>query len=500
METTVPETVAAIDLGSNSFHLILARATDDGFNVIDREREMVRLAEGLDEHRCLSEAVQQRALECLQRFGQIVRQLPEGAVRVVGTNTLRSAHNSHVFLQQAAEALGHPVEVVSGVEEARLLYLGVAQSLASEGEQRLVVDIGGGSTELIIGRGFQPRMLDSLYMGCVSFSRQFFLDGKITRKRIKRAELAALSELETVETRYRRRGWETAIGASGSIRAIGKIVSQMNDSHSGIEARDLDTLVDLAVDAGHIDNLKLKGLSKERLPVFMGGLVVLKAVFGALGMEHMKTADGALREGLLYDLLGRIHHEDVRERSVDALVQRYDVDTEQAARVETTAMDFFRQVSKDWQLNRSDFRDLLVWAANLHEIGIAIAHNQYHKHGAYVLMNADLPGFSRQEQHELGLLVRGHRRKFPLSEFDLQDRERRSELLRLCVLLRLAVVLHRGRRTEALPVIDLSVNDKKINLRFPTDWLERHALTTADLEQEAEFLKGVGYILKPGSI
>jgi exopolyphosphatase/guanosine-5'-triphosphate,3'-diphosphate pyrophosphatase len=496
VQDTLPATIAAIDLGSNSFHLILARTTDEGFNVIDREREMVRLAEGLDADRNLSPEVQARALDCLQRFGQLIRELPPGAVRIVGTNTLRSAHNSTAFLRRATKELGHPVEIVSGIEEARLIYLGVAQSIADQGQQRLVVDIGGGSTELIIGKGFQPRLMESLYMGCVSFSRRFFPDGKITRKRIKRAGLAALSELETVETRYRKAGWDSVIGASGTIRAIGKIVALMTENHAGIRASDLETLTELIIDAGHIDNVKIKGLSRERAPVFPGGLVVLKSVFDSLAIEVMSVADGALREGLLYDLLGRIHHEDARTRSVDALMVRYTVDTDQVARVETTAFELFDQIKQAWDLEQHDSQALLSWASGLHEIGMAIAHNQYHKHGAYIISNADLPGFSKQQQVELGLLVRAHRRKFPVAEFDKVNEELRQLLTRLAVLLRIAVVLHRGRRTDPLPEIALSVEANNLRLGFADNWLEKHALTAADLEQEAAYLKAVGYTLE----
>lgn len=482
------EPFVAIDLGSNSFHMIVARVHNGQIKIVDRLREMVRLAAGLDKRRTIRPEVQQRALDCLSRFGQRIADAHSSNVRAVGTNTLRSARNSSVFLSYAEQALGHPIEIISGVEEARLIYLGVAHSVAASDNRRLVVDIGGGSTELIIGQRFEPMCLESLYMGCVSMSEAYFRDGRITRKRIRRAEIAARVELEHVETRYRELGWEEAIGASGTIRAVHNVVKQAGWSEHGITLQSLRQLLDTLLGAGSIEACKLAGLDPERAPVFPGGVVVLLAVFEALGIERMAVADGALREGLLYDLLGRIRHEDVRDRSVRALAERYHVSTEQADRVAATARRCLAQVSNEWKLNEDDAQ-ALSWAARLHEIGLDIAHSGYHKHGAYIIGNAELAGFSRQEQQFLAALVHGHRRKFPVAVFKTLPGRDTQRAERLAVLLRLAVMLHRSHSANALPDMTLNASKRALDIHFPPGWLEEHPLTQADLEQEARNLK-----------
>jgi len=487
--STPTDTVAAVDLGSNSFHMIVARPNDTELVVVDRLREMVRLAAGLDGHRRLDEAAQRRALGCLERFGQRLREMPPGSVRAVGTNTLRSARNAGGFLEAAEQALGHPIELISGVEEARLIYLGVAQSTPGNTGPRLVMDIGGGSTELIIGEGFEPRRMESLYMGCVSMSQRHFPDGTISAKRWQRALLAARQELEPLETGYRHLGWEEAIGASGTIRAVRSVVQAAGWSATGISREALERLADALLKAGHVDKLKLAGLSAERAPVFPGGLAVLLATFQSLGLEQMRVSDGALREGLLYDLLGRIRHEDVRNRSVESLAARYHVDTEQGVRVARTAAYALEQAAAAWDLEGDESTRWLGWAAQLHEIGLDIAHSQYHKHGAYILENADLAGFSRQEQRVLAALVRLHRRRFAADVLaDLPD-DWRQPVTYLAILLRLSVVLHRSRSTAALPAFELAASEKALRLRFPDGWLDEHPLTRADLEQEAGYLK-----------
>jgi len=493
---TSHDPIAAIDLGSNSFHMIVARPKNGGLHVLDRLREMVRLAAGLDEERRLDPQVMERALECLARFGQRLSHLPPGNVRAVGTNTLRSARNANHFLAAAEEALGHPIEIISGVEEARLIFLGVAHSMADDGKQRLVVDIGGGSTELITGVHFEPSRMESLYMGCVSMSRRHFADGRITRKAVRAAELAARLELEPHESHFRGAGWEEVVGASGTIRTIDRVARENGWGEDGITPDALRKMVEAMLKAGHVDRLKLPGLSAKRRPVFPGGLMVLLATFEALGIERMQVADGALREGLLYDHMGRIRHEDVRARTVESLGATYHVDGAQAERVTNTAAAALRQVSQGWSLQDSDYRPMLGWAAALHEVGLAIAHNQYQKHGAYILANADMPGFSQQEQRILAALVRSHRRKFPDALFTELPRSWHDPARRLAILLRLAAVLHRSRNPAPLPPFQLTAPDAKtLVLQLPPGWLDDHPLTCADLEQEAAYLTGVGFRL-----
>jgi len=491
---SLPETVAAVDLGSTSFHLIVARPHSDQLVIVDRLREMVQLASGLDSSRRLSLESRERALECLRRFGERVRHLPRERIRAVGTNTLRSAKNARRFLTEARAALGHYIETISGIEEARLIFLGVTQSLPDPGLRRLVLDIGGGSTELIVGEAMQPILMESLYLGCVTVSRRWFEDGAITSGRWRKAELAALQELEPFQGRYRKAGWEQAVGASGTVRAVDAVVRSQEWSRDGITMKSLKKLRDALLKAGKVNGLE--GISAERAPVFPGGVVLLLSAFEALGIETMQTSEGALREGLLHDLLGRIGDKDVRTRSVTSLADRFHVDREQAGRVERTALALLSQAEGAWDLGSRNCRQLVSWAALLHEIGLDIAHQQYHKHGQYIIAEADLPGFSRDEQRVLALLVRAHRRRFPESLLRDLPSPWGDAAGKLAVLLRLAVALHRSRSPEPLPELSLPVEETKIRLRLPERWLDERPLTRADLDSEASLLAEAGFTLE----
>ncbi len=486
--------VAAVDLGSNSFHMVVMQLSDGRLQVVDKIKESIRMAAGLGDDNRLSQEAMDRAVDCLQRFGQRLQDMPRGSVRIVGTNTLRKAKNSEEFLARAEEAVGHPIDIISGYEEARLIYLGVSHSLEDDSKRRLVMDIGGGSTEFILGRHFKPKKAESLHMGCVVFSKKYFKKGNIDLRSMHKAELAALMELETIEKRYRKIGWESAIGASGTILAINNVVTAQGWSNDGITPEALSKLKKYLIDAEHVDNIKLEGLASDRTAIFPGGVAILSASFKSLKIDRMVVSDGALREGAIYDLLGRIRKEDVREGTVETLEQHYRINTEQADRVEIKALAFLKQANKNWKLD--DNQQQLRWAARLHEIGTAIAYSQYHKHGHYLLSNLDMPGFSRHDQQLLATIVRGHRRKFPQLEIDLLPKPHRSTAERLCVLLRLAVVLHRSQSDVELPAIKLNVEQKKIKLEFPEGWLEEHPLTKADLEQESDYLTAAGFHLK----
>ncbi|MCB1734784.1 MAG: exopolyphosphatase [Gammaproteobacteria bacterium] len=492
-----PDTVAAVDLGSNSFHLIVARVVDGQVQIIDRVREMVRLAAGLDETKLIADDAQERAIACLERFGQRLSDMPRGSVRAVGTNTLRAARNGEQFRRRAQAALGHPIEVIAGREEARLIYLGVAQGLQADDERRLVVDIGGGSTELIVGEGFKTVMRESVHMGCVSTSVKRFSNGEITARDMSRAILDARLELRPIQQAYLNSGWHLAIGSSGSIKSIGSICREAGLSEDGsITLEAMHTIRNHLVEAGHVDKINLPGLSDERRPVFAGGFAVLMGVFEAIGVQRMQVSKEALREGLLYDLLGRIRHEDARERTVNAIAKRFSVDVGQAERVARTAQSHLDRVGTEWGLDPVGDRDILRWAATLHELGLAVSHTQYHKHGGYLLAHADLSGFSRQDQRVLAALVRGHRRKFPLEAFEALPEPLQESARRLCLLLRLAVVLHRERSDRDDVEYALSVEDNKLRLSFPEGWLDERPLTAADLKQEASRVKAAGYRLK----
>ena len=493
-----PDTVATIDLGSNSFHMIVARVTDGDFQVIDKLREMVRLGAGLDDNKNLTPDAEERALACLARFGQRVRNLPPGSVRAVGTNTLRQVRDSGQFLRKAEEKLGHPIEIIAGREEARLVYLGVAHGLAAGDERRLVVDIGGGSTELIVGDGFTPKHRESLHMGCVSMSRWHFGSGKITQEKMRAAELRGALEIRPVKNEYRGAGWEIAIGSSGTIKAIRDVVVEAgwSDPRDGITYSALKKLRNALIKAGHIDKLDLPGLSTERHPVFPGGVAVLHSVFKALKIERMQVSDRALREGLIYEMLGRIHHEDVRENTVKALCRRYDIDMEHAGRVETTARALFAQVAGEWGLTAGEYTSMLAWAAKLHECGLTVSHSQFQKHGAYLVANSDLAGFTRQEQMVLASLIRGHRRKFPVDVFEELPKDLRRCAMRLCVLLRLSALLHRSRSSTIQVMALLKADDDDLELQFPDGWLETNTLSRTELEQESKRIKAAGFKLK----
>jgi exopolyphosphatase/guanosine-5'-triphosphate,3'-diphosphate pyrophosphatase len=499
MSTTkqhLPETVAAIDLGSNSFHMIVARLEESGtLSVIDRLRENVRLGGGLDNKGKINEAAQERAFECLETFAQRIRDLPQSAVRVAGTNTLRVAKNSRAFVEQAEEILNHPIEIIAGREEARLIYLGVAHGLATKEGKRLVVDIGGGSTEFIIGRGMKPLRRESLYTGCVSSSRRFFNNGEISKKAMKAAVLEASLTLFPQAPDFKAGRWEEAIGCSGTIKAIANIVHEEGWCVDGISYKSLQKLQDALIDAGHEDNLKLAGLSESRKPVIAGGLSVLLAIFKTLNIEHMHVSDQSMREGLLYDLVGRITHQDVRDATVEAAMSRWGVDVEQARRITSTVENLCRKVCEQWSVDIEQLAPLLRWASMLHEIGLQVSHNNYHKHGAYILQNADMQGFSRQEQALLAALVLSHRSKFRVDAFKQLMKPFVKPGKRMCVLLRLAVLLHRGRTSQTIPDIDINIDNKNINLSFPAHWLDEHSMTLADLIKEIDYLDRAGYKL-----
>ncbi|MEJ2694772.1 MAG: exopolyphosphatase [Candidatus Thiodiazotropha sp.] len=454
------EAIAAIDLGSNSFHLIVVKVNDGHLQVIDRLRETVRLGEGLTHDKRLDPVVAERALACLKRFSQRLRPLPRENIRAVGTNTLRQIHPADNFIDQAEKALNHPIDIIAGREEARLVSLGVAHGLAAGEALRLVVDIGGGSTELIIGQGFTPHQRESLFMGCVSISRRFFGDGRIDEQSMREAELACALLIRPVRKLFSEGGWREAIGSSGTIKSIRNLVIEQGWSESGITRESLETLASHLIEVGHIDRLTLKGLPEERKPVFVGGVAVLLAVFRYIGIQKMQVSDEALREGLIYDMIGRSQHEDARERTVNSLVTRYGIDEAQADRVEASALALFDQVVRPWRMQDPHYPAMLRWAARLHEAGLTVSHSGFHKHGAYLVGNSDLSGFSRQEQQVLAALIRGHRRKFPSSVFAALPREVINYSKQLCILLRLSVLSHRARSPVIKPMARLEAEQK----------------------------------------
>lgn len=489
------ETYAAVDLGSNSFHLVVARREHGELRYIDRIRDMVRLAGGLDKNGYLDLEVQERALECLARFGQRLRGIPNENIRAVGTQSLRRMRNANAFLMISETALGCPVDIIAGREEARLVYLGVSQGVAGHDERRLVIDIGGGSTELVIGEGLQPLELESLQFGCVSATQWYFGKGKITRRKFDRAQRAVMTEMQELQSRYRRLGWTTAIGSSGTIRAAAAICTQRGYSEERITRSALKQLKEEMLAFRSISDVDLPGLSERRREVFIGGLVVLSACFEALDIEELKISPYALREGLLYDLLGRLEDQDPRAKTVQAFKARYGVNEEQAARVQSVAALLFESIAQQ-DLRPRAHGQLLAWAADLHEVGLSVSHSHYQRHSGYLVEESDMAGFSQQEQAFLGNLVRYHRREIP-EGYAANLPTRLHEPLRLLLLcLRLAIVFCRTRDDTAMPEMDIERDGHHVILRIKPAWAMAHPLTITDLESEREHQRVTGLYLE----
>lgn len=490
-----PELVAAVDLGSNSFHMIVCSVQNGQLKTLDRLRDMVRLASGLNEKNILDEATQERALACLQRFGQRIQDFPESNVRIVGTNTLRTAKNAKQFILKAEQAIGYPIHIISGIEEARLIYQGVAHSLQTNANRRLVMDIGGGSTEYIIGTNSDPAQKESLRMGCVTVSNRFFTDGAISVQRFQKALIFVNQQLNTYKDLFTHNQWDEAIGASGSIRSIRKVLLAAEWSQGGITMEGLEKLKQHALNCKHVSELNLPDLNPERIPVFMGGLVILYTTFKTLDIDKMSVSDGALREGLIYDYLGRMFNHDVRSDTVRLLAEHYHTDTRQTELINSTIDAMFEQVSPFLGPQCKIMRQYLNWAVELHEIGRNIAHSQYHKHGAYIIKHGDLAGFSQQDQTLLSTLVLAHRRKIPLKNIKHLPAPWNKIAIYMVMILRLAVLLQRNRSNTATPDFKITLQQKNISLLFPENWLDSAPLTQADLNQEAEYLVKAGVTL-----
>lgn len=494
------ELLAAIDMGSNSFHLAIARLDHGEVRKVASMSEKVQLAAGLDENNYLSDAAQQRGLECLSRFvGRLAAVTPD-RLRIVATNALRQAENSQEFMQRAADILPKPIEIIAGREEARLIYLGVSHTMANGG-RRLVVDIGGGSTEFIIGEEFEPIHTESLQMGCVAYTKAFFADGCITAKAFDKAVAAAKKEIRAIASTYQATGWDTVVGSSGTIKACKQVLVTLglSDAQENILYEGLQVLKDRLIKFGDVKEIDFEGLREDRRAVLPAGLAILWAIFEVLGIDKMAYSDGALREGVMYDLLGRFRHEDIRDRSVQAMMARYYVDTRQAERVVSTTKQLFEQVATALELD-ADSGDLLRRAAYLHEIGLAISHGGYHRHGAYLLQHSDIPGFSQIDQTSLSLLVGSHRRKLKAEQQDIILKAGGDKLLYLCLLLRLAVLVHHGRTDQSQPTIKLSIHSNNSwNLQFNDpikDHTQPNLLLLTDIQEEQQQFEHWGISLK----
>ncbi|RXJ73155.1 exopolyphosphatase [Veronia nyctiphanis] len=497
IETTTterPREIAAIDLGSNSFHMVVARVVGQGLQIVSRHKQRVRLGAGLDAQNNLDNASITRGVECLAMFSERLKGFDPENVRVAATHTLRQAANAHVFLKRAETVFPYPIEVIPGEEEARLIYLGVSHTQPGEGK-RLIVDIGGGSTELVIGSEFEPSQLTSKHMGCVSYNQRYFQKGKITPKNFAAAELSAEGKLESIAQNYIKKGWDSAVGSSGTIKAIKEVIISMGFDDGEITKKRLELIIEKLLVFKYVDEIKLPGLPEERIPVFAAGVAILSGVFRALKIEKMVFSDAALREGLLYEMEDRFQHSDIRGRTAGDLASRYHVDLEHAARVQLMASDLYAQCEPNPSTKKAELGVLLNWAALLHEVGLSISHSGFHKHSAYILQNTNLPGFNQEQQTVLVSLTRFHRKSLKLHEMPELVLFKPKQLHPLIRAIRLACVLNVQRTDEPLPDVTLDADDKDWTLTFPSGWLSDNRLLAADLETEQDYWTSAGWSL-----
>lgn len=487
-----PQEIAAIDLGSNSFHMIIARVVNGALQVLSRLKQRVHLADGLDSQNQLSEEAIQRGLDCLALFAERLQGVSVENVCIVGTHTLRQAMNAQEFVKRAAQVISYPIEIISGNEEARLIYMGVAHTQPEKG-RKLVIDIGGGSTETIIGEDFEPLLLESRRMGCVSFAQQFFPDGKITKETFQRARLEATQKLESMAWQYRIKGWQSALGASGTIKAISEVLIGLGEKDGLITPERLEMLRQKTLKFKKFKDLSLTGLSEERKQVFVPGLAILCGIFDALAIKQLRLSDGALREGVLYEMEGRFRHQDIRSRTALSLAEHYNIDQEQAQRVRQTVQELYGQWKKqNSKLVHPQLEALLNWAAMLYEVGLSINHAGMQRHSAYILQNSNLPGFNQEQQILLATLVRFHRKSVKLDELPRLNLFKRKQYLPLIQILRLSTLLNNQRQATTPPQsLQLETNNFHWTLRFPAGYLQQNMLVQLDIEDEQAYWQGV---------
>ncbi|CAH0204784.1 exopolyphosphatase [bacteria symbiont BFo1 of Frankliniella occidentalis] len=486
--TPKPQEFAAIDLGSNSFHMVIARVVDGAMQVLGRLKQRVHLADGLDSNNVLSEEAIERGLTCLALFAERLQGFSPANVTIVGTHTLRQAVNAEDFLQRAADVIPYPIEVISGHEEARLIFMGVEHTQPEKG-RKLVIDIGGGSTELVIGEDFEPKLVESRRMGCVSFANLYFPGGAISKENFRRARLAAVQKLETLAWQYRLMGWQYALGASGTIKATCEVLQAMGEKDKLITPERLEKLYDEVIKHKSFDALSLPGLSEERKGVFVPGLAILCGVFDALAIRELRLSDGALREGVLYEMEGRFRHQDIRSRTAQSLANHYAIDSDQARRVlETTELLYNQWRDQNSKQANPQLDALLKWAAMLHEVGLTINHSGMQRHSAYILQNTNMPGFNQDQQTLLATLVRYHRKAVKVDEMPRLTLFKRKQFLPLVFLLRLGTLLNNQRQATSKPEdLKLETDEGHWTLTFPRDYFSQNNLVQLDLEREQTY-------------
>ncbi|MCG8709313.1 exopolyphosphatase [Brenneria sp. 4F2] len=487
-----PQEFAAVDLGSNSFHMVIARVVNGALQVLSRLKQRVYLADGLDNQNMLSEEAMERGLSCLALFAERLQGFSALNVSIVGTHALRQAANAQEFLRRAADIMPYPIEIISGHEEARLIFMGVEHTQPEKG-RKLVIDIGGGSTELVIGEDFEPMLIESRRMGCVSFAQQFFPNGEISESNFKRARLAAAQKLETLSWEYRIYGWEYALGASGTIKATHEILLEMGKKDGLITPGRLEMLREQILQFKSFKSLSLPGLPEDRQSVLVPGVAILCGIFDALSIKELRLSDGALREGVLYEMEGRFRHQDIRIRTAQSLASHYNIDREQAGRVlETTERLYAQWAKQNAGLVHPQLEAILNWASMLHEVGLGINQSGMHRHSAYILQNTNLPGFNQEQQLLLSLIVRLHRKAIKLEELPRLNLFKKKQYLPMVQLLRLATLLNNQRQATTTPeTLRLNTDDNHWTLIFPHGFFSQNTLVQLDLEREQEYWQDV---------
>jgi len=485
---------AVIDLGSNSFHMLMVKVVGGSVQVIGRVKRKVRLASGLNDSLVLNKKAMTRGWECLALFAERLQDIPATNIRIVGTATLRLARNVQTFLTEAEKILGHPIHIISGEEEARLIYLGVAHTSACDAN-RLVIDIGGASTELVVGRAFIPIALASLNMGCVTYLDRYFADRLLSEDNFNKAIAAAEAETNRIIQQFSAIGWQIAVGASGTVQAMQEIlVAQGLDEV--ITLPRLETIMQQAIACGQIEKLELVGLAQERVQVFASGLAILIGLFRSLHIKGMTLSGGALREGILYGMLPQLQHDDVRSRTIASLMVRYYIDQQHARRVADMALSLATQLQAQWNLTQFEGLSMLKAGALLHELGLLIEYKNHHHHGAYIISHTELPGFTRAQQQLLMALVFNHRADIQRDVIAKQTMTSVLLAVRLTRLLRLSVILSMRRQHEALPTVQIQAQAEVLLLSLPHGWLEQHPLMRAELEQEIAYQQAAGWQLQ----
>lgn len=483
-----PQEFAAVDLGSNSFHMVIARVVDGAMQIIGRLKQRVYLADGLNAESELSEEAIQRGLSCLALFAERLQGFPAENVCIVGTHSLRQAVNAAEFLRRAEDVIPYPIEIISGNEEARLIFMGVEHTQPEKG-RKLVIDIGGGSTELVIGEDFEPKLVESRRMGCVSFAQNFFPAGTLSADNFNRARIASVQKLESLSWQFRLQGWNVAMGASGTIKAAHEVLVNMGQKDGVITAQRLEMLRDEVLKFKNFSTMSLPGLSEERKAVFVSGLAILCGVFDSLAIRELRLSDGALREGVLYEMEGRFRHQDIRIRTAQSLANQYHIDSDQAKRVLDTTEHLYQQ----WEERNPGPKNpqivsLLKWAAMLHEVGLNINHSGLHRHSAYILQHSDLPGFNQEQQELMACLVRYHRKAVKIDDLPKFTLFKKKQFVPLIQILRLGVLLNNQRQsTTTLPTLRLEIDNNHWTLKFPREWFSQNTLLLLDLEREQQY-------------